>query len=278
MMGKRRGFLAAAVLAVCALAAASAASADDGRFDIVGLRLGMTPEQALQALAAHGVPADRIFESRMSYMYSDGLKHDYTTEDFLVEISGGKLERVNGKRREDSLQLYFSPPPQGGRLVGVNRILKNEVDPVTRGQLREMLVGKYGDPMAEAGQILHWRFGGVANCLSTNPNGTGVPLPVASGRNRKNILDMVYQQVGGQGRAELFADRRIKSLEECGSMLEYQGGSADYTASQPATRVNATLIDVQAWVQAELAASEYVEGLRQEAIRQREGQGSKPAL
>lgn len=277
MLRMRIVFLGAGVLALCVLLA-SPAVADDERFDIVGLKLGMTPEQALQALAAHGVPADRIYESRIAYAYSDGLKHDYSTEEFLAEITGGKLEQLGGKRRADSLKLFFSPPPQGGRLVGVSRALTNEVDPVTRGELREALIGKYGDPTAEAGTKLHWRFGGDANCLSSSPNGIGVTLPETSGRNRKNILEMVYQQPGGQLRMDLFRDRRIKSLDECGSMLEYHGGSADYTAAQPATKVNATMIDVQAWVAAELAASEYVEGLRQEAIRKREGQGNKPAL
>lgn len=278
MLRMRRMFIGAGILALSVSAAATTPGADVERFDIVGLQLGMTPGQVMTALEAYGFAADRIYESRVSYMYSDGLKHDYATDDFLASITADKLEQVGGKRREESLQLYFSPPPQGGRLVGVSRLLQNRVDPVTQGQLREALVGKYGAATSEAGSVMHWRFGGAANCLNSSPNGLGVTLPVTSGRNQKSILEMVYQKPGGQLRLDLFRDRRIKSLQECGSMLEYQGASADYTAAQPATRVTATMIDVQSWVAAELAASEYVEGLRQEAIRKREGQGNKPAL
>jgi hypothetical protein len=278
MLWMRPVFIAAGFFALSAFAAAATAAADDAGFDIVGLKLGMTPEEVRQALVAYGVPPEQIQEARMSYVYSDGLKHDYSTEDFLVTLMGGKLERVNGARREDSLLIYFSPPPQGGRLVGIERLLQNRVDPVTKGELREALIGKYGPATAEAGGVMHWRIGGAANCLSSSPNGIGVRLPEPTGRNRKSILEMVYQQPGGQLRLDLFQDRRVKSLEECGSMLEYHGPSGDYTAGQPATRVSATMIDVQAWVAAELAANEYVEALRQEAIKKREGQGNKPAL
>jgi hypothetical protein len=38
------------------------------------------------------------------------------------------------------------------------------------------------------------------------------------------------------------------------------------------------MVDVQSWVKATLAANEWLDGLREKAVRQREGGSGKPVL
>jgi hypothetical protein len=265
------------MLAVCAAPVTLAAGKDS--MDIVGLRLGMTPQEAFNALEAHGIAREAIQETRMSYSYSDGLRNDYRTADFLAHVTAGKRQSAASRRSEDSFVLYFSPPPDGGRLVGVNRTINNQIDPVTRGELREALIAKYGAPAVEELGVMNWRFGeGDKNCVSSRPNGTGAELPPTLSRDKKSILDIVTVTRGNQVRLDQSGTPTVKGLEDCASILEYKGANNDYTAGQPANRVSASMVDVQSWVTAELAASKYVDGLRQEAIKKREGQGKKPAL
>jgi len=254
------------------LAPHSSGAADDDRFDIVGLRLGMTPEEALTALRAHGVNEESIDESRLVYNYSDGLKHDYSTEDFIYTIVGHVDDRIDGKRRTDTFKLYFSPPPEGGKLMAVQRTIENNVNPVTNAQFREAVIGKYGEPALKDSVLAHWKFGGgTENCFSSIPNGIGFGMP---GKDA-SILSSVFTRSNNQYMLDRFQNPRVTSLDDCASMLEYQIGAVD---NMPATTVNARMIDVKAWVKAELAANEWVEGLRQKAIRERESQGAKPAL
>jgi hypothetical protein len=78
---------------------------DNGKFDIAGIRLGMTPEQAVQALKAQGISGDKIYESRMAYGYSDGVNHGLKTDDFLARITAAKVEILGSKRRSDSFEV-----------------------------------------------------------------------------------------------------------------------------------------------------------------------------
>jgi hypothetical protein len=115
------------------------------------------------------------------------------------------------------------------------------------------------------------------NCLTTNPNGVNVSLPSTDVRQKKGILDMVYRKAGGgKYKLDLFLHSRVKNLAQCASMLEYRLGT--HSDNQPASRVEATMIDVQSWVKAELAANERVDKLRSEAVEKRMGKGSKPKL
>lgn len=262
--------LFSAIIGHSALAAAE-------KFDVVGLTLGMTTEEALQALRDFGVAEESISETRVSFSYSDGIRNDYRTKEFLHRVSAGKKPIIDGmKRHEDGIVLYFSPPPEGGRLVGVQRTVSNRIDPVTVGQFRDAVFDKYGEPTSTGSGIYNWKFGGGdKNCLSPNLDGTGVALPAEGPNKNKSILDVVYRKTSGSYRLDLFRVSRVKNLEECAQMLEFTLPGKD---NQPATRVTATMIDVQSWVRAELAAGEEVARLQKEAIEKREGKGKKPTL
>ncbi|MCB2006025.1 MAG: hypothetical protein R3E92_12775 [Burkholderiaceae bacterium] len=267
-----------AATAIAIFSTSAVAADDDSKFEMVGIRLGMTPEQVVPVLKAHGIGGDRIYESRMAYSYSDGINHGLKTDDFLARITASKVEVLGNKRRDDSFELFFSPPPAGGKLVGVQRVIFNNVDPITGGQFRQALVDKYGSTSDATTGILNWKFGGGdMNCLSTNPKGVNVSLPSTDLRQKRGILDMVYRKAGGgKYRLDLFLHSRVKDLAQCASMLEYRLGTSK--DNQPASRVEATMIDVQSWVKAELAANERVDKLRSEAVEKRVGKGNKPSL
>jgi len=82
-------------------------------WDIVGLRLGMTEDQALAALNAYA-PDMANQTTGMSFSYSDGLRNHQTAE-FLSMIKATK-QRAKG---DELIELYFSSPPQEQRVLTV---------------------------------------------------------------------------------------------------------------------------------------------------------------
>lgn len=268
-----------AVFAICVsgiLTATSAMAADSGsKYDVIGITLGMTVEDAKQKLRDFGIEEQSIYETRMSYSYSDGINHNFKTDDFVYRIIGAnKALYKDGKQHSDSITLYFSPPPEGGRLVGLQRLMLNGIDPVTGGQFKQAVIDKYGEPTTANSNTLNWKFGsGNKNCLSASQDGTGVTLP--DNNKNKSILDMVFVKRSGQYRLDLFRVSRIKNLDECANMLEFKLTATD---TKPANSVTTTMIDIPSWVSAELAAGAEVERLRKAAVEKREGKGKVPAL
>ena len=268
-----------AVFAICVsgiLTATSAMAADSGsKYDVIGITLGMTVEDAKQKLRDFGIEEQSIYETRMSYSYSDGINHNFKTDDFVYRIIGAnKALYKDGKQNSDSITLYFSPPPEGGRLVGLQRLMLNGIDPVTGGQFKQAVIDKYGEPTTANSNTLNWKFGsGNKNCLSASQDGTGVTLP--DNNKNKSILDMVFVKRSGQYRLDLFRVSRIKNLDECANMLEFKLTATD---TKPANSVTTTMIDIPSWVSAELAAGAEVERLRKAAVEKREGKGKVPAL
>jgi hypothetical protein len=235
------------------------------KFDIVGLRLGMTPEEALKALRAHGVDESTINKSRRVFSYSDGLKHDYKTKDFLYRINAGKNASVGNQRKQDSITLIFSAPPEGGRLVGIARINNNKVDPVTATQYLDALVKKYGEPTEKQGGKYRWLFGsGTIAC-----RGFGEP------DERKGIAADVYARKGTSIDLTRFRNPKVTNLDQCANQLEYSVGIA---GERPATRITAFMGDTQAWVKAEQATNKWLADLAEEAAEKRKGQGQGPQL
>lgn|SRR5690606_33174706 len=239
------------------------AHSDDG-FDIVGLRLGMTPEEALQAMRAHGVKQSTINESRQVFSYGDGLE-SFKTKDFIHSLVGMVDEFVDGKRRTDTFNLYFSPPPEGGRVVAIRRVIENQVDPITGGEFRDALVGKYGEPTERSASALRWLFGkGSKNCTRGYTYASDV-----------SMVRVVYRSAGKRIYLDQFNNPKVKSLDECANTFQY---TVRAMPEQPAKWVEAIMVDVQGAVKAEQAANAWVAGLAAEAAAKRKGQGKGPKL
>jgi len=243
-------------------------AAEDEKFDIVGLKLGMTDAQVKKALVDYGIPASDIKETRQFYGYSDGIKSDYRTQEFLSGIGASKSLQAD---HNESFRILFSPPPEGGRVVAIARNIKNQTNPPTIEQYGKDLQEKYGPTISHRlTNINQWMFGqGSMNCLDSSQSGEfGLPL------NTGGILEKVFHAEGSRILTDRFRNGRVKDLNECANMLQYE--LPRYVSL--ATSVTATMIDVQSWVKAQLAANAMVESLRQEAIKKREGRGTKPVL
>lgn len=256
--------LPAALLVCASLLSFPSIAADDDKFDVVGLKLGMTRDEAIKALTAYGIEPARIQEQLQTYGYSDGV-NNASTEPFLMRITTSRETRVNGVRNSDSFTIRFSPPPAGGRVVAIQRLAQNNANPPTNAEYRQALLEKYGEPTEAVLGNRKWMFGkGTQDCL---PKG----LPP----DRGSILKMVFMPSGSQVQLDHFLNSRVKSLDDCANFLKYDIGGAD---TELARQVRATMVDVQSWVQAELAANAWVEGLRQEAIKKRAGSSAAPTL
>lgn len=265
--------IVAAVVWVAGLATPPAVLAVES-FDVIGLRPGMTFAEARKVLQSHGVLPVNIHSSQLSFAYSDGVELHRTPE-FLHQVTASKEDRDGARRRQDMLVLHFSPPPDGERLVAVERTLVNYIDPVTTGQLKQSLLAKYGQPDSEVRGTFNWKQGGTRNCLSPSPDGIGTTLPKTDRGRSQSILEVVFVGSGSGLQIGRFRSPKVTRLEDCASMVEYRIGGSD---DQPATRVNATMVAVEPWVKAAIVANEELERLRQAAVQKRLGKGGSPAL
>lgn len=254
-----RVFLALLTAAlIAALAAGSAASAEGkvSAVDIVGLRLGMTPEEAKAALLAHD-PELMLQEQRMYFSYSDGEK-SHKTEPFLATINA---------RRRDALEVFtieLSPPPAGGKVVSIKRQQKFGSNAPTLRTYRDALVDKYGPPLPpddrnlQGSSILVWEFpdGGI-RC---SPFGTG---PSARERYIGEYLDMQFRAGGAQ-----------RDPSQCRSYVAYNIGIIGTADDTPTRNVSAYMVDIPAAIATFHASNEWVAGLKDAATQERVGRSS----
>lgn len=229
--------------------------------DVVGIRLGMNTEEVQNSLKAHGIDAKNIKVHRQKYRYSDGVKQ-FSTDDFVFYIDAFKQDG-----NSDSLSIFFSPNPKGGRVVAVTRTVENQTNPPTRRQYLEALKKKYGPPKSEDTSTVQWDFpGGKVQCLV---GGVGAYRPT-----QPSILKKIYGANVGS-RDGVLHNRKAKSLSDCASFLTYAMPSGN---DSPATTVTAVMVDVAGTADGELSANEWVAGLEEQARKDREAKGAKPTI
>ncbi len=222
------------------------AQAQTSSFDILGLRTGMTEQEARDALKAVDANAKlRVVTKR--YQYHDGIEVVYT-EEFL-----DRIELPDS--REGSLTLYFSPPPKEQRVFAVKRSSSGMQNPPTVNQLRDTLVQKFGEPAFADSRFLEWDAKGGPACLR-QPKRRTLFAP-DSGRILKAVQN-----------------RKIADVSQCAAVAQYElqtaGGFVQF--------FYATIADVGAWAAAEQAANQWVAGLAAEAKKAQAGKGSAPKL
>lgn len=156
-----------AALALLAGATPSLAAPD---WDIVGIRLGMSPAQARAAIAAHATKA-RITDYTRQFVYSDGVK-EKQLPGFLSSITADHNGYTgNG----EMLEVMFSTPPMEQRVIRVIRTLKMNDDPLPMERAMDSVTQKYGKPhkVLEAnlrnGNFSRWVEPGKMVCGDTAP-------------------------------------------------------------------------------------------------------------
>lgn len=255
-MRPSRNAFPAALLAVLS----SAALAQQPAFDIVGLKLGMTESEVLAAIKAHD-PKLKVFSVQSAFGYSDGMQQ-LKTAPFLSRIEARTGTGPSGK---PALAVYFTPPPQAGKVWAIERNEKVTGEPPTVQQYAAALQQKYGPPSAVSAQSssLAWDFpAGRVNCIPRVPDRPGFPAFRPSGSDDLGFLLRLWQQ------------RKLgpADLSTCASRLHYVLGSAIVTD------FSAVMIDVATYAAANAAATREVDALEQNARKLRDSKGQVPKL
>lgn len=170
-MHKGLAHFGSALLAVSALLFVALPSRAAPDWDIVGIRLGMTPAQARAALQTHA-PKAEVTEFTRQFSYNDGVK-DQPLPGFLGSIT---VSQAPAPGSSETLEVMFSAPPMEPRAIRVIRTLTMPGDPVPLERAMTSLTQKYGPPAAvlEAhtgrGNVSRWVEAGKTVCGQTAAN------------------------------------------------------------------------------------------------------------
>lgn len=249
----------ASLLALLLGATLAPVLAAPGSFDIVGLRLGMTEQQARDALKAHD-PQLRLNTKTVSYTYSDGVKQ-HQTAPALAEIVAASMQGT------ENITLLFSQPPQPARLVGVRRVASLP-NPPTHDQMVQATLQKYGPPAVNRPRErlkpetrLIWIEPGKPQCWRTSAKQVAVFTPASP------VLDVLQQFAQRQKMGFAPAD-----LSQCGAIAQF------VTATDPVRSFTVEMTDTGPWLDTLKATNAWVSGLEAEAKRTRVGAGATPKL
>lgn len=237
------------LLVLLALGGTATADESTDNFDILGFRLGMTPDEA-EAVFRRLNPDIELKTDHGYYRYSDGLQN-LQTETFLDKISG-TIRYDPATKTNLYVAVEFSPPPEGGKVVQIVRQDSNIANPVTLAEYKEALVAKYGAPATER-YGLQWHFPGARSLCSSSASG-----PVAG-----NLTTLAQ----GRDREQNLADP-----SRCASYLTFR------MTGDPVISVFARMVDVENAIRTQLAASAWVADLQAKAVAKREAEGRGPEL
>lgn len=255
----------AAALGLAALA--SAASADPG-WDMAGVRLGMTEAEVRAAFQAYD-PKAKVMAGNSSFTYNDGL-NTHRTPAFLNTIE----MRITRLATWTPIKVWFSGPASPPRVIAIARNEGNLPNPASREQFLQSLQAKYGPPTGQwTGSAPFWEARGKPSCISTKIQGRvdmGDFPQVTTGH--KALEQAVGQLEARAQQPSGFYGARPADLKDCGTFMYYTAGL------DPVTLVDGGIYDVGAIVATLRARQAWVEGLRSEAVRKREGQGQAPRL
>ena len=155
-------------LVASALLGGAAPSRAAPDWDVVGIRLGMTPAQARAALLAHA-PKGELTEFTRQFSYNDGVK-DQQLPGFLASLT---VRQAPTSGSSETLEVMFSAPPMEQRAIRVIRTLTMPNDPLALERAAASVTQKYGKASAvmEAhtgmGSILRWVEAGRTVCGDT---------------------------------------------------------------------------------------------------------------
>jgi hypothetical protein len=234
-------------------------------WDIVGLRLGMTEQEARAAIQAY---SDRAVsqDQMLKFTFSDGAKQQETPQ-FLATI----IVRIPGPPNTldtEGMTLEFSAPPLEQRVIGVRRAMSTYANPPPLDRMHASLIQKYGQPLKDTTggmgvkrRNLSWAEPGKAQC-----GGERHFFPGA--KQSPNDLKKFYQY---QQQQLAPAD-----LSQCGAQMraamEYREGGAS---------VNVLVVEMNDYgyiLPALEATAKWLADLEAEARKARLGSGEIPRL
>lgn len=255
----------AALLLACTAGAAFAQAPP--AWDIVGLRLGMSVDEARAALAAHA-PRAQVTERTLHFTFSDGIRQQ-ASPDFLATIEA----RVpSGPGDSEIIQVELSPPPLAQRVIRVRRALTTYADPPPLQRMQAQVDGKYGRPAAQR----RYGIGSISHVSSWTE--AGRPVCGHQGGDKPIVLPPVSQSPDSLRWYRNQQERRLAPPDAagCSAVLQVNlttraGGESVVTME---FEMNAPLVAVPAMT----ATSSWVASLEQAARKARLASGTTPKL
>lgn len=252
----RYGFamLRLAVVVCTALMIPATGMTADMSADMLGLKLGMTPEEAMSVLKASR-PDFTLKRDLLAYTYSDGVQ-DLNSPEFVSHIiAENPADPAKGRTESEQVILTFNQSAINPRLLMVGRTVSTIAKPVSNAAYKAELFKKYGAPSSVndvpgSGSDLTWNltpgdmtcYGKDANSLKVNSWSTLLRIPAGV------------------------------EASQCPAQLSYQ------IYFDPVTNVRAVLIDVQGLVKAESETHAWVKQMEEGARAARGAKGEPPKL
>jgi len=260
-----------AVSGMAASAQTQGVSAD--KLDITGIRLGMTEAEVTRAIKAFDPNAQLVNKRMAHYPYSDGVT-GFQTPAFLDE-----LEFRAGDSR---LRIWFASPPAEPRVYAIHRYSRGNKTPPTRQQFVTALTTKYGPAQTHylpntGTTVVQWSEQGKPVCaVSTNAR------IAVDGGNETLLPPRAVEVLEGMGRSQHPNLRRTMGtsvdVARCGTVLRYTWGGPANDPAFPIPEFYVWLVDQGGMIAKDRQSARWVEQLRTEAVRKRQGQGVTPKL
>jgi hypothetical protein len=169
--------------------AAVAASAPV-KADIVGIKLGMSQDEAKRALQAHS-PTMRIDETR-------GIVNNVAATDYLSWVIARGAQR-GSDGSGDAIGVHFPPPPNAHRAIFVERFTGFPANQYPLFEtLKQALVKKYGAPSFASEGVMLWTFNAAGvQIVDNNVNARCAKFPPTDPPARgQNVLFNGYKTAG----------------------------------------------------------------------------------
>ncbi|HKO31104.1 MAG TPA: hypothetical protein VJU54_08185 [Nitrospiraceae bacterium] len=244
--------------------------------DVIGLRIGMTPDQARQRFKSHGFgsstkspnrPFDSYTESSntLTFTLPGQAPQPVPHTKYVAQISGAISDiRIPATENSgDVVTIFFGPIPGEGGIVLLNR---TEYLPASKrptvAAFAKTLVEKYGTPTEmQPGSpgIYRWRYDSSGTLYKPTPATSFVGCP----RLKPGIVE--FQPA----RSSLMMQEYKQSVPKCGAIfLEVDVGFADFKYAGPETLIKNYTIHItglDATIRALEAAKEIVDKIQAEA-------------
>jgi hypothetical protein len=213
--------------------------------DVIGLRIGMTPDQAREKFKSHGFgsstkspnrPFDSYAESSNTLIFSlpGQPPQPVPNTRYVAQISGSisDIKIPATENSGDLLTIFFGPIPGQGGIVLLNR---TEYIPASKrttlAAFAKTLVEKYGTPtelLPDSPGIYRWRYDSSGTLRKPSPATSFVGCP----RLKPGVV--AFQPLG----SPLMIQEYKKSATRCGAIfLEVDMGFADFKYAGPGTLI-----------------------------------------
>lgn len=132
----------------------TAAAADIHSFDVIGIKLGMTPDETKQALTEHNPEFD-VQEYYYTYSYSDGTT-TYNTDDVLGRMAVRHIRPSGPTPGNETIIIEFSGKAGSEVVTALSRVRSGDLNPPSIKDFAALLVEKYGPFNERNAHFLEW--------------------------------------------------------------------------------------------------------------------------